>query len=453
MNTLNRFYWKNTLPLLGLLLGGLLLSNCNSVQEGDFYAIDSVNLLTMESDTVLAGRTVLVRDGRIAEVGPSGDVAVPDGATRIDGSGKYLMPGLGELHGHIPAVDNPDSLGSWVRDVLFLYLANGVTTVRGMQGAENQLALKNRIASGDVQGPHLYLAGPPFTGNSVDSPSHAAERVRRQHEQGWYLLKVHEGMSVAEYDSMALTANRLGMPYGGHIPDDVGLSHALKTGQQTVDHLDGYIPFMRTTGSPVGEDQLRRAADLTLETGAWVVPTMALWESIIGAADWEAMKSYEEIKYMPQDVIEGWDDYISNARSSTDRQAARQEAENRITLLGALHEAGVPVLMGTDSPQIYSVPGFSIHREIPYMSEAGMSNYEILVSGTRNVGEYFSDADDFGTVAPGRRADLVLLNGNPLEDLSNLRAPAGVMAGGVWISRQEIESRLREIAARNSEGQ
>lgn len=450
MHTPTRFCRKYTLPLFGLLLGGLLLSHCNPAQEGDFYAIESVNLLTMESDTILAGQTVLVHDGRIAEVGPSGEVAVPDGANRIDGSGKYLIPGLAEMHGHIPSVDNPDSLGNWVRDVLFLYLANGVTTVRGMQGADNQLALKERIASGEVQGPHLYLAGPPFTGNSVNSPSHAAERVRRQHEQGWYLLKVHEGMSIAEFDSMALTANRLGMPYGGHIPNAVGLSHALKTGQQTVDHLDGYLPYMGADGSPVGEGQLQRAVDLTLETGAWVVPTMALWESIIGAADWEAMKSYEEVRYMPRNVIEGWDNYISNARSNTDRQAALQEAENRLKLLGALHKAGVPVLMGTDSPQIYSVPGFSIHREIPYMSEAGMSNYEILVSGTRTVGEYFSDADDFGTVAAGRRADLVLLNDNPLEDLSNLRDPAGVMAGGAWIGRQEIENRLREIAARNS---
>ncbi|MDZ7772449.1 MAG: hypothetical protein U5K31_06900 [Balneolaceae bacterium] len=125
----------------------------------------------------------------------------------------------------------------------------------------------------------------------MNSPAHAAQRVREQREEGWYLLKVHEGLTAAEYDSMALTANRLGMPYGGHIPNEVGLEHALQAGQQTVDHLDGYLEFMGAMERPATDEQIQRAVDLSLESGAWVVPTMALWESIIGAADWEAMRA------------------------------------------------------------------------------------------------------------------------------------------------------------------
>lgn len=456
-NSFNAMHSTNPLPMKKLLflplivLLPLLLTQCGPAAEsGDVYIIESVNLLPMDRDTVLAGQTVVVREDRIVATGADGEVTVPSGASRIDGSGKYLMPGLAEMHGHIPPVEQPDSLGNWVKDVLFLYLSNGVTTVRGMQGAENQLQLKSMVDDGEVLGPHLYLAGPPFTGNSVSSPRDAAERVREQHEEGWHLLKVHEGMSTAEYDSMAITANELGIPFGGHIPDDVELAHALEMGQQTVDHLDGYISYMNASEEPVSEEQLQRAVDLSLETGTWVVPTMALWESIIGAADWEAMKVYDEVKYMPENVVENWNSFVDDRQSGTDRETALTVAENRIALLEALHEAGVPVLMGTDSPQIYSVPGFSIHREIPYMSQAGMSNYEILVSGTRTVGEHFSEMDSFGTVAAGQRADLVLLDGNPLEDLGNLRAPAGVMVGGDWIPREEIERRLEEVADRNS---
>lgn len=414
------------------------------------YAIEGVHVLPMDRETVLENRTVIVRGDRIVTVGPAGEVEIPDGAERIDGSGKYLLPGLAEMHGHIPPPNLPDSYPeTYTEDVLFLYLAAGITTVRGMLGSEGQQELKDRVDRGEMDGPHLYLAGPSFNGQTVTSPSQAAERVRRQKEEGWYLLKVHPGLTREEFDAMAQTAHEVDIPFGGHIPEAVGLLHALDSGQQTIDHLDGYIAYLEGGDQPVSESDLEEVAELSLQSGVWVVPTMALWETIIGSADYEQMEQFDELKYMPPVVLDQWRNSVETIRSNSNMETAGVHAENRLKLLKALSDAGVPILMGTDAPQLYSVPGFSIHRELPFMSRAGMSTYEILKSGTLAVGEYFSDVDRFGTVAADQRADLLLVDRNPLENLEHLQQLSGVMVGGKWLPKSEIDRRLAEIEQRN----
>jgi imidazolonepropionase-like amidohydrolase len=194
------------------------------------------------------------------------------------------------------------------------------------------------------------------------------------------------------------------------------------------------------------------------DAGSWVVPTMVLWDvGIIGRGDAEALASYPEMRYWPKHnipgVVEGVEGWIrrhaASARAAqADPGAADLWASNRLEVLKALSDGGVGILMGTDSPQIFSVPGFSLHREMEAMAEAGMSPYEILVSGTRAVGEYFRRSDTFGTVAVGRRADLILLNSNPLDDIGNVTDRAGVMVRGRWFSGVYIEERLDEIARR-----
>jgi len=403
-------------------------------------AFVNANVLPMDREGVLADYTVVVSDGRIVDMGPSASVDPPAGAMIIDAAGKYLMPGLAEMHGHMPG-------GNIEETVMFLYVANGVTTVRGMLGQDGHLALRERANAGEIVAPTLYMAGPSFNDGSVNSPAQAEDQVRRQKREGWDLLKIHPGPTRDEYNAMAVTAQEVGIRFAGHVPADVGLEHAILMGQETFDHLDGYIEFLDAFEGEVDEDRLEYIVQLTRDAGAWVVPTMVLWEvGIIGRGDAAEMARYPEMRYWPGFQVEGWEGRQRAAASRTSPERAAQWAANRNRVLKALSDGGAGILLGTDSPQIFSVPGFSIHRELKAMADAGMSAWEILLSGTRNVGEYFQGRDSFGTVAVGRRADLLLLNANPLSDVANVADRAGVMFRGRWLAEEEIQRRLEEIA-------
>ncbi len=439
-----------------LLLVTVLLfaGGCNAPAAPDaptspnasLYAFENVHVLPMDEERVLEGHTVLVSGDRITAVGPAGSVEVPAGATRIDGQGRYLMPGLAEMHGHIP---HPDESQAYIESVLFMYVANGLTTVRGMQGHPGQLDLKARVNAGELAGPNLYLAGPGFSGGSVDSPEQAADMVRQQHAEGWDLLKVLPGLTREEYDAMASTANELGIPFAGHVPADVGLVHAIEMGQQTFDHIDGYIAYLGGERERVTDQALADAARMTVDAGVWIVPTMVVWESALGTVDVDAASQLPELRYMPPNIVEGWIQSRRNAqaRDGFDPAAAAVRVENRMRLLNALNDAGARILMGTDAPQWFSVPGFSIHVELERMVEAGMTPFEVYHTGTVRIGEYFADEDTFGMVAPGHRADLLLLEANPLDDVANVARRAGVMVQGRWLPEADIQARLQEIAA------
>jgi imidazolonepropionase-like amidohydrolase len=410
-------------------------------------AFVGVTVLPLDSDRVLPDQTVVVRDGRIVAVGPRATVVVPADAERIDGGGKVLMPGLAEMHGHIPPPQGPPGE---IDDTLFLYLARGITTVRGMLGHPGQLTLRQGAADGTLLSPTLYLAGPSFNGQSVSSPEQAAAMVRDQAREGWDLLKVHPGVELAEYEAMARTAREVGIRFGGHVPADVGLERAIALGQETFDHLDGYVEALGGDRGPVDPAALAALVKKTRDAGAAVVPTMALWEVLYGTADLAALVRYPELAYVPPAMVEAWKKAFANrlAHPAYDAAEAKNVIDNRVRVLRALHEGGVSVVFGTDAPQQFSVPGFSLFREIPYMQAAGMSSHAILHSATRAVGQYFEKSDIFGQVAVGHRADLLLLDGNPLADLGALQRQAGVMVRGRWLPKAEIDRRLEAIAAK-----
>ena len=230
------------------------------------------------------------------------------------------------------------------------------------------------------------------------------------------------------------------------MPADVGFAHAIEMGQQTFDHLDGYIAYMNAGSAPVTDEQLATVVEMTKEADAWVVPTMALWETVIGAADLDDMRAFPELRYMPRRTVAGWDSRASQRAQQIEGRNA-VHAENRLKLLDALNKGGVKILMGTDAPQQFSVPGFSIHREMARMVAAGMSPYEIVLSGTVMVGRYFESHDTFGKIARGHRADMILVNANPLDDVANIADQAGVMVRGRWLPQAEIQERLDRIAA------
>lgn len=411
-------------------------------------AFIGVNLIPMDAERVIADQTVLVRNGLIAAIGPASDVEVSVDVIQVEGEGLYLMPGLAEMHGHIPAPDEPRQL---TEDVLFLYVANGVTTVRGMQGAVGQLDLRDEVNNGEIVGPNLYLAGPRFSGNAVRTPEEAIQRVNDQRAEGWHLLKVSGGLDVETYDAMSQTARENEIRFGGHVPADVGLVHAINEGQETFDHLDGYEVYLTDESGSLDERRLESIVIQTREAGAWAVPTMALWEVLRGTIDLDELRNYSETQYMPIEIVEQWINRVESVQSavSFDQTSADQVIANRMQILKALHDGGVGLLLGTDAPQVFSVPGFSIHREMERMVAAGMTPYEVIVTGTRNVGDYFRNEDAFGIIEVGARADLILVDENPLADVGNIASRAGVMVSGNWYSEVYIQERLARISASN----
>jgi len=433
-----------------------------TIIDGDF-AFLNVNVLPMDDagERLLERQIVMIENGRVSLIGDADQFSVAEDVTSVDAEDYFLMPGLTEMHGHLP---NPRMSDEDVRNLLFLYVANGVTTVRGMQGDPSQFALRSAIERGRLLGPKLYLASVSMNGTSVTTPEEAKQRAREYKVDGYDLIKTHEGMSLDVFDALAETASEVNIPFGGHVSDYVGLRHALSSGQVSIDHLDNYVEALAPSDDRVDEDRgLRGVGALlesvdesripelvraTVEAGAWVVPTMVLWETAFfnerGSAD--VLSNRPEVRYMPPEMVDRWREAVDSRLESTEIGINRRIALLRRNILTALHEGGANIALGTDSPQIFSVPGFAMYHEMALYTDVGMTPYEVLEIGTRRPAEYFDATDEFGTVAVGRRADLILLNANPADDISHIRNRVGVMVNGRWIPSDEIERRLRNIA-------
>jgi imidazolonepropionase-like amidohydrolase len=330
-----------------------------------------------------------------------------------------------------------------------------------MQGNPGALELRARIARGELLGPRLWVAGPQLSGNAVRTPADGRRMVEEQKAAGYDLLKIQEGLAAEVYDTIVAAAKRVGMPFAGHVPDAITLDHAVASGQVSVDHLDNYLLALERDDSPIkNADPATRAQQLPFHLdeaklpgivarvkarGTWNVPTMALWETF-NSTPLDSLTARPELRYVPRQLVDNWTQAVTNMRrNNPDPAPGLAVTASRRKVLKALADGGARIVLGTDSPQIFSVPGFSIHREVRVMREAGMTPYQILESGTRRVAEYFGATGEFGTVGNGKRADLLLLDGNPLDDLGNLARRAGVMVNGRWLPEREIEERLAGI--------
>lgn len=423
------------------LIAACVVASVSSLNAQTVAFVD-VNVVPMDEERVVEGQTVIVRDGHIVRIGATSEVQVPNDATRIDGQGRFLMPGLAEMHGHLP-LPRQNLPDRWPEDVLFLYVANGVTTVRGMQGQPLHLEMRDKLERGELLGPRIYVASPQYGGRSATSVGDAERLVREHKSAGFDLLKIQEGLRADVYNAIAKTANDVGIPFGGHVPNDVGFFNALDAGQITIDHLDNAYDAVGGDLSRISE-----VVNALVQHGAWVVPTEVLWETVIlYPSPTEALTARSELKYAPSRMVESWTNRAAQGRGRGDANAARQRTEFRRALLAALNDAGAGILLGTDSPQMFSVPGFAMHREMEVMVEVGMTPYEVLRAGTYRVAEYFGTEATTGTVATGNRADLILLNANPLDDVGNVANRVGVMVNGRWLSEEDIQERLRQIAA------
>jgi imidazolonepropionase-like amidohydrolase len=407
---------------------------------GKTLTITDVGVITMTSDTVLKNHTVVVRDGKIAAIVPARSTAEIEGI-QVDGKGKFLMPALAEMHAHVPGRGNGKQ---YVQDVLNLYLANGITTIRGMLGQPWHLELRQQLAEHEITGPRLITSGPSFNSRSVTSPGQAAKIVRAQHAAGYDFLKLHPGLSRGEYVAFVATAKSLGIPFAGHVSEHVGIPLTLNSGQATIDHLDGYAAVFE---SGFNERLIYEMAVATKNAGVWNVPTQSLYENRFAGRPVDELMARPEMAFVRPATATSWRNRVLAAH----RQLGKDEADNfmqlKRSLILQLQKSGAGLLLGSDAPQVMNVPGFAIHEELAYLVNAGLTPFEALATGTVNVALFFAE-DKRGKIAEGFIADMVLLNGNPLEDIGNTRKIEAVMRAGRWFDRSWLDKTLNGIRER-----
>ena len=428
-----------------------------SLAQGPFF-ITNVNIPSLTGGNMLINRTVEINDGKIISIS-TGNTSTK--GTIIDGAGKYLIPGLSEMHAHIPTPNEGDD--SNVRETLFLYLANGITTIRGMLGHPYHLELKEQVNANAFPSPRIYTSSPSLNGNTIPSEEDARSKVIQYKNEGYDFLKIHPGIRKEVFDEMVRTANEVGIDFSGHIPADVGIEHAIASGYATIDHLDGYVeglapPDKREDGGFFGvllapdcdAGKISGLVRATKEAEIAVVPTQTLMTRWLSPKAPELMVQEPEMVYIPAALRFSW-------RQSKQQMLDRlnysdtiydQFLNLRMQLLRQFRDAGVPILLGSDAPQVFNVPGFSIHHEMQSMIDAGLSTTEVLASGTIQVARFFKAADR-GLVAEGQVADLVLLSDNPVENISHAAQIEAVIYRGNLLSKDQIEKQLNEIAQRH----
>jgi imidazolonepropionase-like amidohydrolase len=419
----------------------------------------------MDRERVLEDHTVVVRDGVIEAVAPSYRVDPPAGAEIIEGDGLFLMPGLADLNVSLPS---GQASTQEIQDFLFLLLANNVMTVRGLDGSSAHVRLKRDVASGVHLGPTVWPGAPALGGADARDGQAAIDRMMQNRRSGYDFQTLSGDIPPTAWDSLAEEAHSRGYTFGGTIPRSVGLRKALSTGISTVEHLDGYLEEVVSdavrsrldagAGVPLAEQvaavegrKVRAMAAHTRSSDTWVIPTLHRWELLYGTPSVDSLLLLPEMAYVPDYISGAW---IVDLGSTppTDPETGQGLLQVRRRILRALTMAGVGVMMGTDSPSPFHVPGFALRHELRSMARAGLTPYEILVTGTRNVAEYarkeLLEPAEFGTVTEANRADLVLLRANPLADLEALWDQEGIMVRGRWIPRAEIDERLADIRTR-----
>ncbi|CCH53193.1 amidohydrolase [Fibrisoma limi BUZ 3] len=417
-----------------------------------------VNVIPMDRERVLENQTVVVRNGKITAMGNASSVRFGRDALVINANGKYLMPGWAEMHAHVPPIDDIEPM----KEVLMLYLTNGITTIRGMLGHPKHLELRSKINNGEILGPHFYATGPSFNGQSVKTPERGAEMVREQKAAGYDFLKLHPGLTNQTFPAIAKTAQEVGIPFVGHVSFNVGVWRAIDAKYSSIDHLDGFVEALTPGIDTLAEQETGlfgswiayRADDSQIpklmnglrQNKVRVVPTQALAERWLSPLPASEFTDDPEMKYMKPQEVQSWEraktSYNSNPNFS--KEHAEKLIQVRRKLIAECQKNGVDLLLGSDAPQVFNVPGFSIHHEMKYMVDAGLTPYQTLRTGTVNVASYLNKPDS-GTIRTGNVSDLVLLNGNPLTDINQTRTIEGVMMGTNWLSKAYIQKELKKL--------
>jgi hypothetical protein len=406
--------------------------------------ITNVSVIPMDRNIVLKNQSVVIEGDKISAFGPSKSTKAPLGARVINGRGKFLIPGLTDAHVHLLS---PDQFP--------LYVANGVTTVFNLEGRPAHLDWRKQIADGRLFGPTIFTSGPIFFGSRTIEAG--VKFVDQQADAGFDAFKIVERVSADVFPAVAAEARKRGLLFIGHIPLAVGAESAIAAGQ-SVAHADEFLytyfnPNRDRNPQHVRTDELKlkeltgkvRLANVIVE------PTLVTYrDGIDEATNLDAYLKKPELKYLAPWVL----DSISPEKNRfkafykpIDYPRIRELYLFQQKLVRALHDAGVPLLAGTDATDSGPVAGFAIHDELEEMVNSGLSPFEALKTATVNPAAYLRSADKFGTIQIGKRADLLLLNANPLEKIGNTRQIAGVMLRGQWMDAKQTQAMLAALPA------
>jgi cytosine/adenosine deaminase-related metal-dependent hydrolase len=438
---------------------------------------ENVNVIPMDRERVLKNQTVVVRAGRIEQIGDAAKVKGPAQALHIDGRGKYLVPGLIDMHTHLFSDEEfPQRLAV---DELAIMIANGVTTIRLMTGTPAQLVLRAKVAKGEQLGPTIYAASPQLAGQAygkvwngfvVTTPQQAQQAVRASKASGYDFIKLTTAITRPVYDAVIATSREEGLRVIGHVDPRVGTAHALEVGQQ-IEHLDSYMESVLKDDAPmkvsvsdygvwkkpnwesldyVDERKVIALAKATARAGVYSTPTLTFFKLcfVVPQSDAE-IRARPDYRFYPEKLRERL--FTAHRKFWTEPPSAeRRERYQRIRnlLVKTIHDAGGKIMAGSDAPELFLVYGFTLHRELQNLVAAGLSPYAALEAATRTPAEYLKGLDTFGTIERGKRADLLLLDGNPLQDITNTERRAGVMVRGRWLPQAELRKLLDEVAER-----
>ena len=432
-------------------------------RAGQTTVITNANVITMAAGPrVQRNQTIVIRDGRFAEIVPTATAKIPPDALRIDAAGGYLAPGLTDAHVHF--VQNENANLSLVK----LFLANGITTVFNLYGTPMHLELRDRIRRREILGPATFTSGPslgvPHGQTPTTTPDEIERSVVAQKQAGYDFLKLHGDLSSDAYARLMESSRIHNIPMIGHAPRNLGTDAMLRERQTAVAHFEEYIYaylyFQRSAESvsplPDLEEKARQIAKATKDAGTAVISTLSVYRGIAEQIeDLERVLARAEVAYIPRAVGDEWGWWSPNntyvRRFSKDKVPwfqARYREQERLAL--RFQQAGVLLLAGTDTPTATMVPGFSLHDELKALVDAGLTPYEALLTATVNPASFLGRLRDTGTIEPGKIADCVLLTRNPLEQISNTRSITAVAVGGRWISSREIQRMLasaRDVSA------
>lgn len=471
---------KLTLLISILVLTMMLVISPALAQGNDVIAFINVNVIPMDSEQVLENHTVLVQGDRITAIGSTDEINIPQGAEIIDGNGSYLIPGLTEAHSH------PGG-----RPLAFnLFLAYGVTTVRGLNSRPNDFEARAMIENGELLGPTTFLApsvaglpgqaeeplnglaqvGVPFLEpvplpGVVLTAEGGRQFVLDASEAGADYVKINVGLPLEAFDAVIATANELGIKVTGHVSVYVGVPHMLDSGAE-IQHSDEIYPYLSEVTlhglTVLHEDDfllwdenlpevidLHHAKDIpftpTLVTPLHAIKQLQDLGSVVQQPGYEYLPP-AEFQQVASPETNGWYQYATFGLGRPEYQEVVKTRGFQLTK--ALFDGGVMLLAGTDSgfgggP----MPGPSLHEELSLFVDAGLTPYQALETATRNPAIAFGQSDEFGTIEVGKRADMVLLNTNPLDDIHNTTDIAGVMLRGQWLPQTELQQNLDDLVA------
>jgi imidazolonepropionase-like amidohydrolase len=457
-----------------------------------FFLAEPISELAITHVTVIDGtgrapqadQTVLIATGRIVAVGASKKIKVPKSARSIDASGKYLLPGFWDMHVHLAGI-NADP--SWSKQVLLpLLLANGITGVRDMGGdLDALLAWQRDIESGALLGPHIVASGPFLAASGRKTPeqypvANAAEAraaVDDLKKRGANFIKIISMPSREAFFAVADESKKQNTSFVGHLPFEIGAKEASDAGMRSIEHLL-YSAFSLSFSSKEAElrprlvqaeksgdsaawEAIAHEADATYspekaaslfatlkKNGTWVTPTLASLDITSHPVNWKADDPL--LDFVPPSLAKEWRDSIDDAEMKQRAAWLARQASNDWKLTGELHRAGVPLLVGSDSLDAFVFPGDSFHQELAELVRAGFTPMEALQAATRGAAEFLGREKEFGSVEAGHAADLVLLSGDPVEDISNTRKVWAMILRGDYYDRAALDAmlaRAKEAAA------